>query len=104
MARPPADPSTRQLYRSMRPTDLILLREAFIGDAQETASVIIRSFCAERIGLIGAILKEKASLAKFRADRRAERKAQRERSERHEQREETQATDTPAGHARRGDC
>lgn len=59
----------RQLYRSMRPEQLIILRMAFVLDAQETDSPICRAFCEERMALIGEVLREKRTLKQARARR-----------------------------------
>jgi hypothetical protein len=56
------DLTVRQLYRRMRPSQLVQLQQAFILDAQETDSPICRQFCEERLALIASVLKEKAAL------------------------------------------
>ena len=61
------DLTVRQLYRRMRPDQLLQLQEAFILDGHDTPSPICRQFCEERLALIASVLKEKAATQRKRA-------------------------------------
>lgn len=71
-----ADLTVRQLYRSMRMTELVALRQAFELDARETDSAICRAFCETRLQLLGEVIREKRrEKAKRAAAERAEKAA-----------------------------
>jgi hypothetical protein len=64
------DLTVRQLYRRMRPNQLVLLQQAFILDARETESMMCRRFCEERLAVITSVLKEKATTSRQRTRKR----------------------------------
>lgn len=60
--------TVRQLYRSMRMTELVALRQAFEIDARETDSPICRAFIELRLQLLGEVIRGKRREAAKRAE------------------------------------
>jgi hypothetical protein len=69
----PKPATLRAIYRSISVPHLVLLRQAFTLDAAESDSAICRAFCAERIEVIGAVIREKRARTRVRQEKAAER-------------------------------
>jgi len=57
----PADRAIVELYRTMTDTQLRQLREAFLLDRRDAASLLY-DFCEQRLSLIDRVLRERGSL------------------------------------------